>query len=134
MVHFGTIFTKARDGAMFRPLQSTLTCPKHCYEIPHATLPTRRTTPNQIGTNRESTKIDRSISLTGQIDIQLRYSRILRVFIDRTRRFEIDRVRHMHFSPQIESIRSKTSSIESRRVSIIETVRSFSPFRYIASN
>lgn len=84
MVHFGTIFTKARDGAMFRPLQSTLTCPKHCYEIPHATLPTRRTTPDQVGTNRESTKIDRSISLTGEIDIQLRYSRILRVFIDRT--------------------------------------------------
>lgn len=82
MVHFGTIFTKARDGVMFRLLQSTLTCPKHCYKIPHATFPLDEQHRIKSEQTERVAKIDRSNSLTGEIDIQLipEYTRIYRSY------------------------------------------------------
>lgn len=71
MMHFGTIFTKARDGVMFRLLQSTLTCPKHCYKIPHATFPLGEQHRIKSEQTERVARIDRSNSLTGEIDIQL---------------------------------------------------------------
>lgn len=123
MVHFGTIFTKA---ITWRRDVRTATVHSHVSQTllqnPARNFSSRRTTPDQIGTNRESAKIDRSISLTGEIDIPEYYAYLSIVLEE----FQIGRVPHMHFSPQIESIRSKTSNIESRYIyiSIIETVLS----------
>lgn len=113
MVHFGTIFTKA---ITWRRDVRTATVHSHVSQTllqnPARNFSSRRTTPDQIGTNRESAKIDRSISLTGEIDIPEYYAYLSIVLEE----FQIDRVPHMHFSPQIESIRSKTSNIESRYI------------------
>lgn len=129
MVHFGTIFTKA---ITWRRDVRTATVHSHVSQTllqnPARNFSSRRTTPDQIGTNRESAKIDRSISLTGEIDIPEYYAYLSIVLEE----FQIDRVPHMHFSPQIESIRSKTSNIE--YIYIDYRDRALSPFRFIARN
>lgn len=122
MVHFGTIFTKA---ITWRRDVRTATVHSHVSQTllqnPARNFSSRRTTPDQIGTNRESAKIDRSISLTGEIDIPEYY----RVFIDRTWRIpNRSRSPYALFSTdRIDSIQDEQYRIEIY-ISIIETVLS----------